>query len=125
MDTGYRGDAIMNVSVISLLINSYLTLLISVGIGSLLMFLLGLYWILKQAAPRKQKTVRRPTLVMAPQASHDFTAIAGDDVVATQLDLARAYIETGKKSLAEEILNHVVTQGNAIQQAEAERLLNR
>jgi FimV-like protein len=55
--------------------------------------------------------------------SHDINAIAGDDVIATQLDLARAYIETGRKQLAKKILIYVLTQGTVNQQQEAQRLL--
>jgi FimV-like protein len=43
--------------------------------------------------------------------------------MATQLDLARAYIETGKKQLAKKILEHVITQGDHVHQEEARNLL--
>lgn len=55
--------------------------------------------------------------------SHDIRAIAGDDVIATQLDLARAYIEIGKKVLAGKILDHVIKQGTSRHQEEARQLL--
>lgn len=55
--------------------------------------------------------------------SSDISAIAGDDVLATQLDLARAYIETGRKQLAKKILEHVALQGSDAQQNEARTLL--
>ncbi|OGT53290.1 MAG: hypothetical protein A3E84_01595 [Gammaproteobacteria bacterium RIFCSPHIGHO2_12_FULL_42_13] len=55
--------------------------------------------------------------------SKDINAIAGEDSIATQLDLARAYIEAGRKQLARKMLDHVVEQGTAMQQQEAEHLL--
>lgn len=55
--------------------------------------------------------------------SRDISAIAGGDVLTTQLDLARAYIETGRKQLAKKILHFVMLQGTEAQQAEADRLL--
>ena len=55
--------------------------------------------------------------------SNDISAIAGDDVLSTQLDLARAYIETGRKQLAKKILEHVANQGTDAQQNEARTLL--
>lgn len=55
--------------------------------------------------------------------SGDINAIAGEDVLATQLDLARAYIETGRKQLAKKILEYVVDQGSHAQQQEAQHLI--
>jgi FimV-like protein len=75
---------------------------------------------------------RRKQLSLADQANagthtltnKDFESMAGDDVVTTQLDLARAYIEMGKKHLAKSILFNVTKQGKADQQQEARQLLN-
>jgi FimV-like protein len=55
--------------------------------------------------------------------SQDIKAIAGDNVLTTQLDLARAYIEMGKKSLAKKILEHVSKNGDSSQKYEAKELL--
>jgi FimV-like protein len=55
--------------------------------------------------------------------SRDIKAIAGEDLLATQLDLARAYIETGRKQLAQKMLKYIMQQGSHSQQQEAERLL--
>ncbi len=55
--------------------------------------------------------------------SQDIRAIAGDDVLTTQLDLARAYIEIGKKKLAKKILDHVVQHGNLRQKQVAQHLM--
>jgi len=55
--------------------------------------------------------------------SQDIRAIAGDDVITTQLDLARAYIEIGKKKLAKKILDHVMEHGNVNQKLAAQQLM--
>lgn len=104
---------------ISLIIKSYITILLAVGGGSAFILLLGFYLIFKQ--PRSKKAVA--ALAVQDVDSVDFSAIAGDDVITTQLDLARAYIETGSQSLAKNILVSVMAEGSAEQQAEAQRLL--
>ena len=65
------------------------------------------------------------SLTIPPESytAEDVFAIAGDDILSTQLDLARAYIETGKKQLAQKILEQVVDQGSERQQSEARNLL--
>ncbi|HEX2549067.1 MAG TPA: FimV/HubP family polar landmark protein [Gammaproteobacteria bacterium] len=55
--------------------------------------------------------------------SRDIKAIAGDSVMATQLDLARAYIELGKRNLAKQILNHVIQHGTLSEKEAAEQLM--
>jgi FimV-like protein len=55
--------------------------------------------------------------------SQDIKAIAGDDVMATQLDLARAYLEMNKKSLAKKILTHVEQNGTQEQRRTATQLM--
>jgi FimV-like protein len=62
---------------------------------------------------------KSPTIIT----SQDIKAIAGDDIIATQLDLARAYIEIGKKRLAKKILDHVTEHGNSSQKQAAEHLM--
>jgi FimV-like protein len=61
-----------------------------------------------------------PSIVIT---SKDIRAIAGDDVMVTQLDLARAYLELGKKKLAKQILDHVIKHGNPSQQQSARQLM--
>jgi len=102
---------------ITLILKSYFVLLLSVSIGSILVFILGLFFIFRTP---------KPTLDIPKdnQSLDDLSAIAGDDVIATQLDLARAYIETDKKTLAKDILTSIVVQGDAAQQKEARHLLN-
>jgi len=109
---------------IYLIIKSYLAILLSVGTGSILIFIVGLYFIFRRS---KSKLI---TTIVTAEHSHqsgftnDLTAIAGDDIMATQLDLARAYIETDKKQSAKTILEYVVKQGNVAQREEAQQLLN-
>jgi len=55
--------------------------------------------------------------------SRDIKAIAGDNVLATQLDLAKAYVELGKKNLARQILTHVLKNGDHHQQQIAQELM--
>jgi FimV-like protein len=55
--------------------------------------------------------------------SKDINAIAGDDVIATQLDLAKAYIEMDQKSLAKRILNNTLKCGNIAQKNAARQLI--
>lgn len=57
-----------------------------------------------------------------PTSSQDIHAIAGDDVMATQLDLARAFLEMDKKALAMPILAEVKRHGNPLQKQEAQQL---
>ncbi len=62
-----------------------------------------------------------PNLVIT---SSDIRAIAGDDMIATQLDLARGYIEMSKSNLAKKILKHVTEHGTPHQQQQAAILMN-
>ena len=51
-------------------------------------------------------------------------SVGGDSgAVATKLELAKAYVEIGDSDGAKEILNEVVREGSAAQQAEAKKLL--
>lgn len=95
---------------LELILKSYSTIFWSVGIGSLLILFAGLYWIFSEESPSLQDDA-------------DLSSIAGDDVISTQLDLARAYIETNNKLIAKKILRLVVNQGNQVQKEEARALL--
>jgi FimV-like protein len=64
--------------------------------------------------------IQKSTVVITSQ---DIKAIAGEDMMATQLDLARAYIEIGKVRLAKKILDHVAQHGNSGQQRVAHQLM--
>ncbi|TBN49100.1 FimV/HubP family polar landmark protein [Pseudomonas sp. BGI-2] len=54
----------------------------------------------------------------------DFDFLSGTDEVATKLDLAQAYIDMGDNDGARDILNEVVTEGNAGQKSEAKEMLS-
>lgn len=72
---------------------------------------------------KKIEQIRPPKKSPLIIRSQDIKAIAGDDIMATQLDLARAYMELDKKGLARKILEHVIQYGNPTQQVEARELI--
>lgn len=108
-------------------LNNYLT---SFGIITLILFLLLILISLKLAnpyiKPKKdsesftRNNSKEPKLSMV---NKDLKGIAGEDLMSTQLDLARAYIEMDEKKIAKTILDHVKQKGNLNQQKEAERLI--
>jgi FimV-like protein len=117
---------------ITLIIKSYLFTMLVVLAGSIILFITGLTYIFKS----NQKNKKMPVKIVAKEkvekgslkkpltiTSNDISAIAGDDMIATQLDLARAYIETGKVQLAKKILSHAQQKGSSAQQQEAKVLL--
>lgn len=55
----------------------------------------------------------------------EFDFLSGTDEVATKLDLAQAYIDMGDTDGARDILNEVVTEGDAGQKNEAKEMLSR
>ncbi|MGE8190143.1 FimV/HubP family polar landmark protein [Pseudomonas sp. NPDC086278] len=55
----------------------------------------------------------------------DFDFLSGTDEVATKLDLAQAYIDMGDNDGARDILNEVVSEGDAGQKTEARDMLSR
>ncbi len=97
--------------------NLYLILVASIS-TLVLIFLLTTLIKTKKTAPKK--TTAQPKTIITSQ---DIKAIAGDNVMATQLDLARAYIEMNKKQLAKKILEHVLQNGDSHQKLEAEQLI--
>jgi FimV-like protein len=111
---------------ITQIIKSYLTILISIGSLSLLFFLLGLFWIVKffSKSQQTQSAIASHHAPFMPNSIPDVTAISGDDVIATQLDLARAYLEVGQGNLAKGILESVAKKGTEIQKIEAQQLLS-
>lgn len=136
---------------IEIIIKSYFSIFLGIGLGALFIIVVGLYYIIKHPSlsssqnKAKSNTIRDKKQVLKPledehngiaellaltqpDASSDYDlddmhAIAGDDVVATKLDLAKAFIETGKRDAAVDILNAVIAQGSHIQKAEAKKLL--
>lgn len=98
--------------------NLYL-LVVSIFVAMVLMFLFYILFKTKNQNSSRNKPTKPPVIIT----SQDIKAIAGDNVITTQLDLARAYIEMGKKQLAKKILEHVVAHGNSVQQHEAQELI--
>lgn len=121
-------------NILSIFFQSYTSILLVIGALAGLVFLGGLYVIFKmiffpqtdnlsmRVATAKRKDKLDKTAL--PDAANDVTDISGEDPMATQLDLARAYIETGKKQFAKIILAAVIREGNASHQEEAQRLLS-
>lgn len=117
---------------ITLIIKSYLITMLAILAGSIVLFITGLTFIFRLNRKNKKETVKvlkkeSPEKTLPNKlltiTSQDISAISGDDMMATQLDLARAYIETGKVRLAKKILNHVLEKGTVAQQQEAHSLL--
>lgn len=73
--------------------------------------------------PKKVSHATSTTEHNSPITTQDMSAIAGDDVCVTQLDLARAYIELGKTASAKQILENVMLEGDHNQQQTAKELL--
>lgn len=133
---------------LSLIIRCYSIIFLSIGLASILLFVLGLRMIYKRASRPLPTKNNGNSFIAATKKSEahalqrknakedisqkslltitstDIHAIAGEDALSTQLDLARAYIETGRKQLAKKILLYVAEQGNDLQQEEAKQLLS-
>lgn len=107
------------------IIRIYLPILLIIGISSILIFLFGVLLLFRKKFAFAKKPEKSATIISfdAIPALKDLAAIAGDDSLSTQLDLARAYIEAGKESLAKNILNTVISQGSTKEQSEARELL--
>lgn len=121
-------------TILGLFLQSYSSVLLVIGALAGLVFLGGLFVIFKmifypEASSRFTRTASLPRSIKSaktqlPDAASDVSDISGGDHMATQLDLARAYIETGKKQFAKIILAAVIREGNANHQEEAQRLLS-
>jgi len=128
---------------IALIIKSYLTILLSIAIGCFALFCAGIYFIYKSNVRKRNRPAEIVEPIVSPvlqtesniksihrdvpdeitQSRESLSSIAGDDIVATQLDLSRAYIETGQLSAAKPLLQSVMQSGNDLQKKEAEHLL--
>jgi FimV-like protein len=113
---------------IEIILKSYFTILLSIGLGAIFIFIFGLYFIFRKVTHTPTKSAQTPITTTirdeAPPSKDNLTAITGDDIIGTQLDLARAYIETGKKQLAKKILHAVAKQHSASHEDEIKRLLS-
>lgn len=90
-----------------------------------LAFGIAIYFQKRNAKGRKCFATQKSTMGQSAHiiTSQDIRAIAGEDMISTQLDLARAYIEIGKKQLAKKILDHAIKQGNLSQRQQAHQLM--
>lgn len=100
-----------------------------------LLFILGGLFLLDHKSARShavrssQQKVKVHTVANMPQksftiSSKDIAGVAGDDVLTVQLNLARAYLESGRKALAINMLKNIIVCGNIEQRTESERLLS-
>lgn len=108
----------------TIFIETYLFTLMAIVAVSMLIFIIGIYLILRTPTMKKSNKIT----THKPETNIDVTNIdvrniAGNDILATQLDLARAYIETDQLKAAQEILRHVMKEGSLLHQQEAQSLL--
>lgn len=137
-------------TLINIIIKSYSSILIAIGSVAAFFFILGTYLIIRLSGrhdvdaamnepedvpvPAKKSRTSNPGTpkkarkvsdkAMLTEALNDVSAISGEDPIATQLDLAKAYIESGKSQLAKIILASVIRDGSSTYQDEAQRLMN-
>lgn len=104
-----------------LILKSYFDMLVSIGAACSVVFLMGVFLIFRSAnkTPITEAALPLPEKIR----EEDVINIAGEDVVSTQLDLARAFIETNQTQSAKQILFYVQKNGNAFQKDEANQLL--
>ncbi len=109
---------------ISLIIKSYLAILLSVSLGAILLFSLGVYLIFRYfyGNVMAADAVSQPPVIDLH--ASELASIAGDDLIATQLDLARAYLEIDNHPAAIKLLESISQQGNAGQKSDAAKLLD-
>jgi FimV-like protein len=109
----------------TLFLKSYFAIILTIAITAISFFSLGAYCLLRRffSLPTKTKT-KTMTVDIIEEEDQNLSAIAGEDLVSTQLDLARAYIETNQKPLALVILTQITQKGTPLQQQEAHELLN-
>jgi pilus assembly protein FimV len=69
------------------------------------------------------RTETETELESTPAVQLDDDYFAGEDVVGTKLDLAKAYMDMGDPEGARSMLDEVIAEGNQAQKAEAQRLL--
>lgn len=101
-------------------------MIILIGIGASIFVFLVSFWFFSrvESSPKKRSATGLQASVKSfAISSKDIENISGDDVLTTQLDLARAYIETDRKGLAKNILNNVLLHGSLDQRSEAQQLM--
>ena len=113
---------------IELLLKSYFSTLFLIGMVCFFILSIGMYLIFRfnkreQVLARKIIVPNMGVVEEATTSEADMAAIAGDDLFATQLDLARAFIESGKNQFAKKILENILESGSPDQRQEAKLLL--
>lgn len=110
------------------IVNHYFNLLLIVGGFGFILFLVGCYLTIKFT--RSQKALMSTMQTNLPQSvdttfknNDSIDAIAGEDIYSTYLDLARAYLETNRMTLANELLKQVSENGHDHQKKQANALL--
>lgn len=114
---------------ITLILKNYFSIILSITVTALSIITVGSYCLVRRFFTKPSASAaainnNKKEAVVNSEPFSDFTTIAGDDLISTQLDLARAYIETDKRQLAKSILDLVVKQGTKAQKDEAQELLS-
>lgn len=78
--------------------------------------------------PELGRNFREPAIPESPSFDKDleieYDFMGSEDAIPVKLDLARAYLEMGERSAAEQVLESVMARGNPLQQEEAKALLS-
>lgn len=108
-------------------------MIILLGFAASILVFLVCFWFFSNTNQLPAKSAPEANLVSKASSSEesspftisskDIDAIAGDDVITTQLNLARAYMETGRTNLAKSILKSAILRGSEEQQIEANQLI--
>jgi pilus assembly protein FimV len=94
-----------------------------IGCLALAGFLVLVLFVIKFKNPKQTQPIKVKKTAPRIMTNQHIDSIAGDDVMTTQLDLARAYIEMDEIKLAKEILSNVIQDGNPLQQRQAQHLI--
>lgn len=122
---------------VGIILKSYLNILLSIGFAMAAMLFVGSVFIFKLFGSKKVQVMENMVgMHQADMSDHspvkqkckqpedtDIASISGNNLIATRLDLARAYIETNNFSAAKVLLDMVSTDGSHQQKQEAQKLL--
>ncbi|GEM_PF-2355339 len=84
-------------------------------VAAILIILLSMF-LIRYTKSRKTSTL--------DELDMDMSAIAGEDMIATELDLAKAYIEMKQSEIAKKMLKNVLKKGNSSQKQQALNLID-
>lgn len=122
------GNFTTNLEVVMAHLKQYRAILVPISILIAMLLLLKVVRIKRkenEAPPFKGRRSKSEEPPLYAFTSKDLSFVAGDDLMTTQLDLARAYVEMEKKNEAQAILNNVMKNGNPAQQEQAKQLMSR